>query len=351
MPKMVIGDEPAIWPPVLRDAILQSLGKIAGQRVLLAGTQAPASDDHWWPALVGAGTTPDTHVKVYAAPEDAPWDKWDTIRRANPLAARWPPLRKRLIAERDAARRDPSLVGPFRAFRLNQLVGSASTYLIDRDDWRRVERRPVAPREGLPIVGIDLGSENWSAASCIWPTGRIEVYGSIGGAVDLETREKRAGLKPGTLARLMDDRTIDVDPGRHVCRPQVLLDLLEEHDIQPALAIGDRFKHGELVDAIGGRFQFEPRRTRWSESTADISAFRRLALDGEPALSVAPHCRRLAALSLAHVTVKRDDAGNTRLISTDRRKPDDVGAALVLAAGALSRALAVDQVETEGFVV
>ena len=80
-----------------------------------------------------------------------------------------------------------------------------------------------------------------------------------------------------------------------------------------------------------------PRVTRWSESTADIRALRELVKDG--LLAVAPESHRLIEASLAAARTEHDTSGNVRLIKrgTNNQSRDDVAAALVLAAGAVSR--------------
>ena len=79
------------------------------------------------------------------------------------------------------------------------------------------------------------------------------------------------------------------------------------------------------------------RRAMWSESTEDISAFQRLALDG--GLAVAPESQAIVTLALAHHTLQADSSGNVRLVKTHgrRSKRDDVIQAGVVAAGQLAR--------------
>ena len=88
-----------------------------------------------------------------------------------------------------------------------------------------------------------------------------------------------------------------------------------------------------------GKIKIETRVTRWSEAAADIRALRKLAGDGP--LSCAPESAPLMVASLSMATVKNDDAGNTRLVKKgfNNTGRDDVAAALVLVAGAYSRAM------------
>ena len=80
-----------------------------------------------------------------------------------------------------------------------------------------------------------------------------------------------------------------------------------------------------------------PRVSRWSESSSDIRALRKIARYGP--LSCAESSRLLVAASLSQALVKNDDAGNTRLVKrgTNNTARDDVAAALVLGAGAFQR--------------
>ena len=90
-----------------------------------------------------------------------------------------------------------------------------------------------------------------------------------------------------------------------------------------------------MADAgLGG---LEARVTRWSESSDDIRALRKIAKDGP--MAVDPGSARLLEASLSAAQVKNDDAGNVRLQKrgSNNTARDDVAAALVLVAGAYGR--------------
>ena len=97
----------------------------------------------------------------------------------------------------------------------------------------------------------------------------------------------------------------------------------------------DRFRLDELRDTKA--CHVHPRVTRWSESTADIRALRKLAKDGP--LAVAPASRRLIEASLAAARTEQDTSGNVRLIKRgfNNQCLDDIAQALTLAAGGLAR--------------
>ena len=344
----IYADEPGSWEArggaLMWDALRQSLGKRVGQRLLLVGTRAPAEDGSWWPSLLDGGSGPGTHVTVLSSPDNEPWDAWNTIRKANPLVTHNAALRKTILRERDDARRNESLRPAFLAYRLNRQVDVYNDVLAKAEDWRAVERRPVPPREGRAIVGIDLGSErSWSGAWCLWPNGRSECYAVCPGIPDLAERERQDAVPRGLYQRLEDDGVLVVDEGLRVSRPSTLINyLVDEKDISIETMLADRFHLGAMQDAVAGRWPVVPRVVRWSEATEDISAFRRLVADGP--LSIVPECRALARVALSQASVASDDQGSVRLQKKRHgRSRDDVAVAGTLAAGALVRSLARGQ--------
>ena len=250
-----------------------------------------------------------------------------------------PSLRATLLRERDEARRSDTLRRSFEAFRLNRMVDVGNEVLCEADAWLRVEGRDVPPRVGRPIIGIDLGAErSWSAAWCLWSNGRSEVYALCPGVPDLVERERQDAMPRGLYRRLADDGVLLVDEGLRVSRPTVLLAHLTGRGIVPAAIYCDRFMLGTLTDAVAGRWPIVPRVTRWSESTEDISSFRRLVADGP--LSIVPEGRALARVGLSEASVLSDDQGSVRLTKRRAsRSRDDVAVAAVLAAGALVRSM------------
>ena len=340
----IFADEPGSWEvrggQLMWDALRQSLGKRVGQRLLLIGTRAPAEAGSWWPSLLDGGSGPGTHVTVRSAPPDEPWDAWPTIRKVNPLVMHSKSLRRTILRERDDARRSPELRPAFEAYRLNRQVDVYADVLIAVEAWKRVEARPVPPRAGRPIVGIDLGSErSWSAAWCLWRNGRSECYAVAPGIPDLAERERADAMPRGLYRKLAADGALIVDEDLRVSRPATLIDHLLGSGIRPEVVYCDRFMLGTLQDAVGARWPVVPRVTRWSEATEDISAFRKLVADGP--LSIASECRALALVGLSQAAVASDDQGSVRIVKKRHgRSRDDVAVAGVLAAGALVRAMA-----------
>ena len=338
---LVIGDEPGTWEvaggQLMFDALKTSLGKPGSDmRVILIGTRAPAIDGWWLDLLDGdPAENPAVHVSTIQCSDREKWDQASEIRRCNPLMWRFPKSRKTLLEERDAARRDSRMRAQFLSFRLNLPTGDEAKMLVDPAEWAQVEARPAADREGSPVVGIDLGGGRaWSAAVAVWRSGRVEAAAVCPGVPSIAEQERRDQVPRGSYQRLVEQGTLTRAAGVRVPPPSLLMQIAAQW--RPALIVCDRFRLPDLQDA-SPPCRVLPRVSRWSESSFDIRALRRMASDGP--LSIAPVCRDLLLASIARAVTKTDDAGNFRLVKrgTNNIARDDVAAALTLAAGAAAR--------------
>ena len=334
---LIVADEPASWEErngrLLYDAIRQSLGKLPDQRVLLIGTRAPSADDGWWPSMLDAGSGTGTHVTDLCAGPELAWDSWAAIKAANPLVLTVDTIRRKVLRERDEARRTPTQRPAFEAYRLNRGGVGEGAVLVTADAWRSMLTREVLPRVGRPVVGLDLGaSRSWSALWAMWPNGRCEAYAVVGGIPDLVDREKADAQPSGAYLRLESDGVLVVDEGLHMARPKTLISHMVSVGINPSVILCDLYAFGDLGDAVARRWPLKVRRTRWSESTEDIAAFRCLVADGP--MSLARECVGLVSVSIAQASVRVDDGGSARLVKrAGRRSRDDVAVAGVLTAG------------------
>ena len=338
---VLVADEPGSWEVVggtlMFDAIQTAQGKPGSPlRVIYIGTLAPASSG-WWHDLIERGSHDSTYVQSLTGDREK-WDKWPEIRRCNPLTAISPDFRRKLLEERKEALHDSRLKGRFLSFRLNLPTADDSEVLLTIDDWKLIEARPVPPREGRPIVAVDLGAGRaWSAAVAMWESGRTEALALAPGIPDLEAQEKRDRAAAGTYQRLEAAGILQIAEGLQVQPPALLWAMIQEAWGRPGLLLCDLFKVNELRDAIQGACPIETRRTRWSDSSLDIRALRAMSKDGP--LSVEKLYRPLIAASLAASRVQNDTDGNTRMVKkgTNNTARDDVAAALALAAGAWKR--------------
>ena len=337
---LLVADEPGAYEVVggqlMNDAIQTAQGKPGSPlRVIYIGTLAPAPSG-WWHDLVDGGSRRSTYVMKFQG-DPKRWDQWPEIRKANPLTNISPTFRRKLLEERDAARADTRLKARFLSYRLNVPTGDESTVLLTVEDWEQVVGREVGPARGRPIVAVDLGGGRaWSAAVAVFETGRMEAIAVAPGVPSIEAQEKRDRVPRGTYRTLVETGALRVAEGLRVQPPAQLGDMIFEKWGRPVSITCDRFRLNELADSVRG-VPLLPRVSRWSESSSDIRALRKIARDGP--LSCDESSRLLVAASLSQALVKNDDAGNTRLVKrgTNNTARDDVAAALVLASGAFQR--------------
>ena len=340
-----ICDEPGSWEvnagALMWDALTGAQGKPNSPlRILVIGTLAPGGvEGSWWHGLVTGGSSPTRYVQTLQG-NPKRWDQWAEIRRCNPLVNISAEFRKKLLEERDAARRDSRLKARFLSYRLNVPSGDEAEVLLTVDDFERMTKRDVPPRQGKPIVGIDLGGNRaWSAAVACWQSGRIEALAMSPGIPSLADQEKRDHVPAGLYQKLVETGALRVAEGLRVPPVAQLVEAIRENWGLPAGIVCDRFRLPELADAAPS-IPITPRVTRWSEASFDIRALRKLGADGP--FAVAENSRSLIGASLAAALVKNDDAGSVRLIKrgTHNTARDDVAAALTLAAGSFERSTA-----------
>ena len=342
--RLVVGDEPAAWQErggaMMFDALSTAGGKNA-MLLLLIGTLAPGSPTGWWHKLVETGNgDPGVYVQTHRAPVDTDgevvhWSTWATVKRCNPLVGYNPHLAPKLKNELIKARRDDDARRQYLSFRLNRPTPDLSTHLVTSSAWAVALARPVPPRDGPAVLGLDVGaSRSWSAAALCWRNGRVEVFASVPGIPSLDDLERRDGLPRGELHRHVNAGVMAVADGRHVAKIETLFELLPDVEIEGVVA--DRFLAGPQ-DALSDRglYAVEWRINQWSFASEDISNFRRSVLDGS--LAVVPAGQRLATLSLSHAEIKADDSGSVRLNKASMSRRDDVAAAIVLGVSACAR--------------
>jgi len=264
------------------------------------------------------------------------WSNLNEVRRVNPLMYAFPESRQVLRGELAKALRDSRLMARFLSYRLNLPTVSDTAMLLRVEDWERMTARPVPPREGRPIVGLDMGKDrSWSAGAAVWLNGRVEATAVAPGLPSIEDQEKRDKVARGTYARLVERGVLAVAEGRRVVPADMIVGRIREW--QPQAIFSDRFRATDVLDAQPS-CPVVARAQRYSEAAADIRGLRELALDGP--LAVDKISRPLLQHSLSQARVEPDTSGNERLVKrTDRQEArDDVAAALVLAGGAAARA-------------
>ena len=333
---LILGDEPGSWErrsgALLYEALRGALGKVAGGRLLLIGTRSPATPGDWWPLLLDAGSGPGSHVSILDGPENAAWDDYQVIARANPVIRVSESQRRVVLRERDEARQQTWRQPAFEAWRLNRLRQPEREMLLQLSDWKNVTERPCPPREGRPVVGFDLGaSRSWTGCSAIWENGRVEAFAVVAGLPSLADRERQDGAPRGSYQTLAAAGSLIVDEGLRVTTAATAVAEIGRRGWGPSTIVCDLFRLPDVRDAT--KLRVRPRRLRWNEASEDIGALRRLALDGN--LAVHPEAVHVLSVSMASAGVERDTSANMRLSrdSSGHRRRDDLAVALTLAAG------------------
>ena len=127
------------------------------------------------------------------------------MKRCNPLVGYNKHLAPKLKNELVKAKRDDDARRQFLSFRLNRPTVDRSKHLVTPEAWAVALGRPVPPRDGPAILGLDVGaSRSWSAGALCWRNGRVEVYASVPGIPCLSDLERRDGLRRGELQRHVD---------------------------------------------------------------------------------------------------------------------------------------------------
>ncbi len=327
----------------LWDSLSGALGKVGSPlKVVLAGTLGPnaTAPGHWWFDLVETGSTATTFVMKFQG-DLKTWDKWSTIRKANPLVSVDPKFRAKLLQERDLARDDSRMAAWYKTFRLNSPCADESEVLLTTEDWLGMLKREVPDSAGLPFLcGVDLGGGRaWSAAVSVDKAGVIRALAVCPGVPSIEIQEQNDHVPKHSYQRLVDAGLLRAAEGLQVPPPQMLWDFIRETWGKPASVISDRFDMKKWQDAVRGACPIEERVWQWSTAADDIRDLRAGFKDGP--LVVSPESREMIAGSLAKALVENDRSGNFRLIKRDPSNNscrDDVAVSMVLAAGGFARA-------------
>ena len=332
-PQLAILDEPAQWVHTQSDralaAIRTGMGKIPGSRLVAVGTR-PAEPSHWFGRMLKGPRS-----IVYAArPDDPPFQR-RTWLRANPSAAIMPALEERIRLEAEEARRDPASLAQFSALRLNLGVADViEAVLLEPGIWKRAQGN--ADRAGGYVLGLDLGATAAMSAACgYWPeTGRLEGVAVFGSQPDLRSRGLADGV--GNLYQKCHDRgELLTSPGR-VSDVRVLLDVVWERWGRPSAIVCDRWRDGDLRDALAAlrwpRMALVLRGQGYKDGGEDVRDFRRAFLTGD----VVPVPSLLLTAAMSEARTISDPSGNAKLAKSTqggRRASarDDAAAAAILA--------------------
>ena len=171
----------------------------------------------------------------------------------------------------------------------------------------------------------------------VWRSGRIEALAICPGIPSIRKQETRDKVPEGLYKSLVDAGRLRAAEGLRVPKPANLWAAIKAEWGLPEVIIADRYQFDRMQDAVKGAVPLISRIPRFKESTEDIDALRSFAADGP--LACEPESRDLLTVSLGVAMVKSDDGGSIRMVKrgSNNESRDDIAAALVLAAGALSR--------------
>ena len=340
-PKILILDELAQWPHGQIDAMLAALetsrGKIPDSRMISIGTRA-ASPSHPFERMLRGGSD---YSQIHAArPNDPPFHR-TTIKRANPGLDHLPDLEDAIRREAKRAKIDPASLASYRALRLNQGVSDVGvSVLVEADVWAKAEGE--APREGKPIFGVDLGSNNaQSAVAAYFPaSGRLEAIAAFPMEPDLQSRGIADGV--GRLYSECHRRGELITAGQHVSDIRILLETALERFGIPSDIVCDTWREADLRECLQSMgfplAKLDLRRQGFFDGGEDTRGFSKLILTGK--VTPVPSLLLSSAVSEARLVV--DAAGNRKLAKNMEggrrmRAKDDACAAAILAVDKAAR--------------
>ena len=263
------------------DAMLTSLGKRPGQRLIALGTRSPSGPSDWWPRWLSATSNQArTHVSILEGDAENWRDPGEAIR-ANPLAA-GEPLASVLGRERAEAESDPSALARYRAYRLNHASDPIAARVFSASELMTVCARPAPPREGDAVLSLDAGGLlSWSSACAIWPaSNRVELWAIAG---------------PGSSVMLTEADGLFVGPSE-VPPVEAILARVADFPEPPSLVVGDPHRFAELQAWARSRgVRCALRGGRSSNLVGDVQAARRLLLDAGAAFALGAPLLQLAA--------------------------------------------------------
>lgn len=334
-PKLMLLDEVAQWPGhslgQMVAALRTSRGKIPGSKALWLGTRAD-SEQHAFSQALSGGVA---YSQVHAADKDDPPFVRETWLKANPGLNSLPDLDEAIREESELAKTDPEALASFKALRLNLGVSdTVRSVLLDADSWARIEGE--AERAGAYILGIDLGgTAAMSAAAAYFPeTGRLESLAVFPELPDLTARGRSDGV--GRLYTAMRERGELLIAGRRVASADGLLRECLERWGAPAVVVADRWREGDLRDALEAAqvplAALALRGQGFKDGGEDVRLFRRACLSG----AVTPVVSLLMRAAMREARVTTDPAGNAKLAKNTQggrrgNARDDAAAAAILA--------------------
>ena len=343
---LLLADEVAQWPKGQRDrmwtALESTLGKSPGCRLIAISTR-PADKDNPLSKLLDGQADFALEFKSRAGKG---WYKESAIRQANPAIDHFPALKAAIDREVRIARTDPSKIGSFRAYRLNQGTdeGEARDVVLTAHDYGRVEDddAPIGSdyvlaldlsgghaQTGVAAVSVDSDRDGRHAvdAFALWPS-----------VTKLKDRTARDGQD---YAAWISDGDLVLVPGATVSVDQVVAEAIARWG-RPVCVVADYYRITECRHALEGYGFYEDdgtvvlRRMGWGDGAEDLRRFRRMI--AERSLRIRKSRMLRSSFSVARTV--SDQSGNEKLAKlTERggRGVDDAAAAVLIGCAEVNR--------------
>jgi len=347
-PTLICEDEFGHWHPdkgmQLHAALETSAGKRQAKTIIISTS---ASDDTHPLSQILDTPPPHSFIIECRAPLGMPADDLDGLKAANPGSEHGigPSLKWLQEQARVAIQRGGQALTGFRLYSLNQRVSDVGkAQLLTVDEWQACEvgDDELPPRDGMCILGVDLGgSRSMSAAALYWPnTGRLEVQGAFPQNPGLAERGEADGVKDRYLRMhergeltTTGERTVQVGPWLR----QVWDELVKEAEVTALIC--DRYRQAELLDALaaaGIRVPVIFRGQGFRDGGQDVEGFRKAVFDG--VVQTRPSLLMRSAAADALVVI--DDAQNAKLTKLRSLGRIDAVAASILAVAEGQRRIA-----------
>ena len=339
-PLLCIMDERAAWAPgrgeELESALLTALGKVGGKAIIIS-TSGP---DDLNPFSVWLDEeVPGVYRREFRADMSLPPDSDEAILQANPGAAEDPPIGASLETLRKMAKqavaRGGSALTSFRLYNLNQRVHDSNREaLCTVDEWLQIETAELPEREGVCILGLDVGeSVSMSAAAAFWPaSGRLEVHAWLPHNPTLADRGANDGVRD-RYQKMHERQELSLIGDRVVPVAEWVQEVfLRLGNATVAAIVADHYKQSLVYEGLQQAGITTPvilRRNGWYHGGEDCTRARNCILDKR--VQVQPSLLLRSAVSDA--VIESDGLGNMRLAKGKSTGKIDAIAATVLALG------------------
>lgn len=353
-PVVAVCDEVAQWRGrELLDALQTGQGAHAEPLLIVISTRSPRPDNPLEELLRYAGQVADGTVSdpsfvghIFTAPLDAdPWTE-DTWRAANPGLGDFRSLED---VQRQAARAQhvPAEESAFRAFVLNQPIGSGDDSFLRRDDWMAcaADAEPAGPC----YAGLDLasGASDLTAFALYWPdTGALRCWAFLpADLIDAKVASDRAPYRDWQARGL-----IVPIPGRAIDRAWLVQWIAEQTDGVELHAVGtDRWGLADLeavLDREGISLPLRPVGMGYRDMSPVLRSFEGEVVDGRLRHGGNP----LLTWAVANAVVDMDPAGGRKLAKNRAHGRIDPLVASVLAVGLAVREPSAPSFEFSGYL-